>query len=294
MKISVIILAAAVFLSSCASTQVYMKQQVDPGAEYLRETEGELVEVYQTALPTEEGSRRMLVYLPPGYDTTSRRYPVLYMLHGARGNETSWIVKGDILPRTDSLTKEKAMKQTIIVFPNMNQYDNESDRMTSREKGAIESFFGIDGTVESRFAEDVVGLTDSLFRTIPKKEYRAIAGLSLGGMQAIHISASHPEMFDYIGAFSPIVKVAFRNGADAGFYKKLKRRIRYQFADPPASYRLMTGRNDFLRPQIESFHCYLDEKDYPHDYYLSSGGHQWDNWMDYSTMFLKSLWSEDR
>lgn len=67
--------------------------------------------------------RRMYVYLPRDYYESNDRFPVLYLLHGARGNELSWIHKGNILHNLDSLTSSSKMKETIVVFPNVNQYD---------------------------------------------------------------------------------------------------------------------------------------------------------------------------
>lgn len=251
---------------------------------------GRLTEIVQKAPGDGRPRKRVLVYLPPGYDTSAIRYPVLYLLHGARGNETSWIRKGRILDVIDSLTMTGKMSETITVFPNMNQYDDEADYGDARAKGAWESFFEMDGSAESVFREDVVGLVDSLFRTIPDKGHRAIAGLSLGGMQTIHISASCPDMFGYVGAFSPIVKSVVRHSRYSRFYKGLKQKFRVQFADPPRAYRIMIGRNDFLLPHIESFHNYLNEKDYPHDIYISPGGHQWKNWRQYCIIFMEGLW----
>ena len=251
---------------------------------------GELTEIAQSSPGEGRPQKRILVYLPPGYDTSDKEYPVLYLLHGARGNETSWIKKGGILAAIDSLTMCGKMQETITVFPNMNQYDNEEDYADSRPKRAWESFFEMDGEAESLFIDDVVRLTDSLFRTIADKDHRAIAGLSLGGMQTIHISAANPDMFGYVGAFSPIVNSVVKHSGYSRFYKGIKKKFKEQFANPPRAYMIMIGRNDFLLPHIESFNNYLNEKDYPHEMYVSSGGHQWKNWRAYCIKLMEELW----
>lgn len=250
----------------------------------------ELVEVFCRSSVPGPQERRMLVCLPDGYHTCEERYPVLYLLHGARGNETSWIFKSNILHDIDSLTSAGAMKKTIVVFPNMNQYDDDLDYGTSRIKGAWESFFEVDGTVESAFVKDVVNATDSLFRTIPDKSHRAIAGLSIGGMQTIFISASNPDTFGYVGPFSPMVNSFIRKSTYSDFYKGIKTKLKEQFRDPPVLYWIMVGRMDFFEPHMDSFHHYLNEKGYPHQYYVSRGGHQWNNWKKYSIMFMENLW----
>lgn len=249
-----------------------------------------LTEVFYQPSASGLHEKRMLVYLPEGYRSCNDRYPVLYMLHGARGNELSWIMKGNTLHHIDSLTSTGAMKKTIVVFPNMNQYDDDKDYGSSRIKGAWESFFEVDGSVEKAFVKDVVNLTDSLFRTIPDKSHRAIAGLSIGGMQSIYISASNPDTFGYVGSFSPMVKSFIRKSPHSDFYKGIRRKLNEQFKNPPLLYWIMVGRMDFFESHMDSYHHYLNEKGYPHQYYVSRGGHQWYNWKKYSIMFMENLW----
>ncbi len=237
-----------------------------------------------------QSSKNMIVYLPDSYDSEENRYPVLYLLHGARGNERSWIQKGKIIQIIDSLEREGMMQETIVVFPNMNMYEDDEDYGNSRPKGAWESFFEMDGSTESTFMKDVVGLVDSLYRTIPEKNSRAIAGLSLGGMQAIQISASNPDSFGYVGAFSPLVSSVVKKGDHSGFYRRLGKRLMEQFRNPPELYSIMVGKRDFLEPHLDSFHNYLNEHGYEHEYRVKGGGHQWKNWISYCTLFMKELW----
>lgn len=110
------------------------------------------------------GQRRMFVYLPGDYYENDTRYPVLYLLHGARGNELSWIVKGNLLGNIDSLTSSSMMKETIVVLPNLNQYKDDRDFGKSRLKSPVESFFETDGMVESAFMDDVVATIDRRYR----------------------------------------------------------------------------------------------------------------------------------
>lgn len=255
--------------------------------------EGHLQEVFVKTSVRGPHERRMLVYLPEDYFISGQNYPVLYLLHGARGNETSWIMKGRILENIDSLTACGAMKKTIVVFPNMNRYDDDQDYGKSRLKNAFESVLELDGSVEAAFAEDVVGTVDGLFRTRPRKEDRALAGLSVGAFQVMHISASRPDMFGYVGLFSPFVRTVVLPGEYSGFLKGLWKKIDRQFADPPCLYSIMMGRDDVLYPRIQEFLSRLRRKGLGFEYVESSGGHDWPNWQDYSIIFMKSLWSHE-
>ena len=123
---------------------------------------------------------------------------MLYLLHGARGNELSWIQKGNILHNIDSLIASSKMKETIVVFPNVNQYKSEKDYGKSRLKGAIESFFETDGVVEAAFMNDVVKTVDSLYRTIPDhfhSDRTLIAGVVLYSSKMTP-SAKHSETIE--------------------------------------------------------------------------------------------------
>ena len=234
--------------------------------------------------------RRMLVYLPENYACSRESYPVLYLLHGARGSETAWIERGDLLHSIDSLTAEGKVKPMIVVMPNTNQYDNDADFCKSRKKPLGESFFEIDGVVESLFVKDVVGTVDSLYRTVRRKDGRAIAGLSIGALQAIFLSANYPDMFDYVGLFSPMIRPVIRHGAGTLFYGNLKAKQAVQFADPPKLYWIMAGFWDIFYASTQQFDFHLTTHSYPHEYHLSGGGHTWKNWKRYCDMFLERLW----
>ncbi|MBQ8837984.1 MAG: hypothetical protein IJ005_01545 [Bacteroidales bacterium] len=237
--------------------------------------------------------RRMYVYLPADYYETDRRYPVLYLLHGARGNEMSWIVKGDILHSIDSLTGCGKMQPCIVVMPNTNQHNDDADYGKSRRKNAVASYFEVNGTVESAFVRDVVGTTDSLYRTLPQKEFRAIAGLSIGGLQTIYITASNPDTFDYIGIFSPLVHPFLRSANKASIYHGLKTKHMAQFADPPKVYLLMAGKRDLLHHRTETFSRYMLREGYPHELHITSGGHEWSNWKKYCNKLMQVIFDNN-
>lgn len=284
----VCVLLMVVHTTSCATHKfVANKEYPQPSADI--KYEGVLEQrVYKCSIggPTE---RRMFVYLPKSYYQSDRSYPVLYLMHGARGNELSWIEKGNLLHNIDSLTATGRIREMIVVLPNVNQYNDDRDFNKSRIKGAVESLFETDGMVEAAFVPDVVSIVDSIYRTLPDKNHRAIAGLSIGAMQAMHISANAPDMFGYIGVFSAMVHPVLRKSDNSAFYKKFKEKLEIQFATPPILYSIMIGRSDFYYPRMKGYVRYLERKGYTHEMLIFSGGHQWYNWTKFANIFMQQL-----
>jgi len=280
--------AFALLLVSCSTVrQIPSDYPVLPGE--FRNFKGELKSVtYQTSIPGPV-QRRLYVYTPGNYETSGKDYPVLYLLHGARGDEASWITQGNILPRIDSLMESGSMNEMLVVFPNMNSYESESDYAMSRHKGALESFFEVDGAVETSFVKDVVSAVDSQFRTDPRKDARAIAGLSLGGMQAMYISASNPGTFGYVGILSAPLHSVLRPGPYRNFYDNLDSKIEAQFADPPLLYSVYVGKNDIYRSTLEKFCKRMASKGYRCTFHLDEGGHQWPQWLSFISDFIADL-----
>ncbi len=241
--------------------------------------------------------RRMIVYLPADYYGSDRRYPVFYLLHGARGYETSWIRKGKVYQSTDSLFRTGLAEPCIVVMPNVNQYNNDKDYEGGRFKDAWESIWEVDGTVEYAFVQDVVGMVDSLYRTVPDAAHRAVAGLSVGGYQSIFLGANHPEIFGYIGAFSPYTWcMGIDKGYKKQFYGHLYKRLAEQYATyPPLGFYLYAGRKDIMRPSTARIHYKMERRGWEHEYKLYPGGHDWPNgWIEeYQDMLKKVFRNED-
>lgn len=282
-------LLLALLLQSCAAAK-YSTNADYPKPKSTYQYEGTLKDVFYKSSEPNLTLRRAYVYLPKGYETSGRRYPVLYLLHGARGNETIWIDHAEILRSIDSLTRCGAMYPTIVVFPNMNQYNSDKDFGRSRLKSAMESFYEVDGTVERAFPSDVVAATDSLFRTIPEKKSRAVAGLSIGAMQSIYISANYPELFGYVGMFSPMIHSFIKPGKDNSFYSGLSGKLEAQFDNPPDLYILMIGKTDFFYHPVKRFDRKMGKKGYTHEVRYARGGHEWYNWKAFCEEFLTKLW----
>ncbi len=176
-------------------------------------------EWYQSTVK-DQPRRRMTVYLPPAYyEDTDIRYPVLYLFHGTGGDENSWPECGRALQIFDNMIAKGEMKPMIVIMPNCNTNldsapgfspSKDRDKATELAEGNASSMFG---RFESSFVSDIVHFADSAYRTVPNKANRAIAGLSLGGMQTLYISANNPDLCDYIGLFSAQTEPTFSEKA---------------------------------------------------------------------------------
>lgn len=244
---------------------------------------------YKCSPPSGTTAREMLVYLPADYYESSKRYPVQYLFHGARGNETSWLKDGDMIAIVDSMWKEKLLPECIIVLPNMNQYKSDYDYGQSRFKRPIESIFETNGGVESCFVEDVMAYVRDNFRTIEDKAHRSVAGLSVGAMQAIYLSAANPDLFDYVGLFSPMHQSVCPFGKYVSFYHDLEQKQAAQFRNPPRLYYIFIGRGDVFYGHNTDFRYFLDIHSYPYLYLESRGGHNWDNWQFFLKEYLTKV-----
>lgn len=291
-------IALVISLTSCGTVGRFLSASSDKSdisAEELSAQwtpQGKLVDVHYKTSVKGPTSRRMLVYLPTGYyEHPNQKYPVLYILHGARGNETSWIQEGHIISLTDSLLAQNKVHPFIIVMPNMNQYNDDKDFANSRFKRPGESFLETNGAVESGFMKDVVGTTDSLFRTIPDKEHRAIAGLSIGGLQSIYLSANHPFSFDAVALLSPMHKAFIALSDYNDFYRRLKEKQQVQFSIPPRLYSIYIGKKDIFYFNVEYYRKYLHWNDFPFQYREIRGGHEWKRWRIFYEMFVQECFN---
>lgn len=234
--------------------------------------------------------RRMVVYLPETYSTdTLRHFPVFYLLHGARGNETTWSDSARVMHRIDSLRAQGKAREFILVMPNMNNYFGEKDYKNGHCVNAVRAFWLLDGEAERHFQHDVVARVDSLYRTIPSKSGRAIAGMSSGALQSIYLSANAPGDFDYVGLFSPYTYPTFAALGHLDVYGGLWKKLAVQFENPPALYGIYIGKTDFFLPHIRMFEKKLTQKGYPHQFTLAEGGHKWYNWIDFVTDFCEKI-----
>ena len=235
--------------------------------------------------------RRMTVYTPAGYeDNTTKRYPVLYLLHGAGGDENAWSELGRAAQILDNLIAQGKAEPMIVVMPNGNgaQEAVPGEYPNSMYKPMFMNPKCMEGSIEVAFVNDVVGFIDSHYRTQADKRHRAIAGLSMGGFHSLWISANNPDTFDYIGLFSAAISRQTQ-GENAWVYDNLEGKIAKVFEKHPKLYYIAIGSADFLIKDNTEFRQLLDSKGYRYEYWETDEGHIWANWRKYLNQFAPKL-----
>lgn len=232
--------------------------------------------------------RRMTVYTPAGYETSGKRYPVLYLLHGMGGDEEAWISLGRTAQILDNLIAQGKAKPMIVVMPNGNASQEAAPGESSR--GMVPPTMQLPKTMEGSYEQafpEIVKFIDKNYRTIKSKSGRAIAGLSMGGFHSLHISKQYPDMFNYIGLFSAAIMP--NKEVSSPIYENMEGKLKVQFDKNSALYWIAIGKTDFLYKANEEYRKLLDEKGYKYTYYESDEGHIWKNWRIYLTEFVPML-----
>lgn len=232
--------------------------------------------------------RRMTVYTPAGYETSGKRYPVLYLLHGMGGDEEAWISLGRTAQILDNLIAQGKAKPMIVVMPNGNASQEAAPGESSR--GMVPPTMQLPKTMEGSYEQafpEIVKFIDKNYRTIKSKSGRAIAGLSMGGFHSLHISKQYPDMFNYIGLFSAAIMP--NKEVSSPIYENMEGKLKVQFDKNPALYWIAIGKTDFLYKANEEYRKLLDEKGYKYTYYESDEGHIWKNWRIYLTESVPML-----
>ena len=233
--------------------------------------------------------RRLTIYTPAGYETSGKRYPVFYLLHGMGGDENAWSELGRATQILDNLIAQGKAEPMIVVMTNGN---------AALEAAPGESSLGWEGqptfqlpkTMEGSFEihfPEVVKFVDKHYRTKANKKSRAIAGLSMGGFHSLHISKQYPDMFNYVGLFSAAIMPG--KNVTSIVYEDLEGKLATQFAKKPALYWIAIGKTDFLYKANVEYRKLLDEKGYPYEYFENEDGHIWRNWRIYLSEFTPKL-----
>ncbi len=236
--------------------------------------------------------RRIFVYTPPGYDTDRVvRYPVLYLQHGGGEDERGWPNQGHVAFILDNLLAERKARPMIVVM----------EQGYARRPGEAAPSFAppsrpaapgpnppprpdlgrMFSAFEDVMVKDLIPMVDATYRTIPSRENRAMAGLSMGGMQTFQITLKHLDLFAYIGGFS---------GGGGGFGG-------VPFDPKTAHGGVMTNADEFNKkvrlvwlgigtaePQrmyesVKNYHEALEKAGIKHVYYESPGtSHEWLTW----------------
>jgi enterochelin esterase-like enzyme len=157
-------------------------------------------------------TRRVMVYTPPGYDVEPQpRYPVLYLQHGAGEDETGWTRQGHVNFILDNLIAAGKVKPMIVVMEK--GYAVRSGE-TATPPG---SGRGDGGAFEELVLKDLIPMIDASYRTRADRDHRAIAGLSMGGGQALRIGLTHLDTFSVVASFSGVRNVELQTAYDGVF-----------------------------------------------------------------------------
>ena len=249
---------------------------------------GQVREVWYNSSVT--GSwRHALVYLPPNYDTeTKMRYPVLYLQHGGGEDETGWIKQGHANFILDNLIASKASKPMIIVMANgyARRAGYQPPDLTGKPFGSPE-MMRVMQDMMATFDDDVtkalIPFVDSTYRTMPDREHRAMAGLSMGGMQTFQVTFNHLDLFSYIGGFSGAGGMLMRGEEKID----MKTAFNGALADPAAFAKRVhllwigvgTEEPAQMRAGIQKLNTALTEANVKHEFYESPGtAHEWQTW----------------
>ena len=234
--------------------------------------------------------RRMTVYTPPGYEDSTEKYPVLYLLHGMGGDERAWTTLGCAAQILDNLIASGKAKPMIVVMPNGHTANDATPGESSKglRKPDMQDFRGngFAGEMESSF-KDIIKYVESHYRVKADKADRAIAGLSMGGMHSMVISANYENTFDYVGLFSAATGVASRTGSE--MYSNFDEKLEKQNKNGCKLYWIGMGKTDFLYKNGEEFRAKLDKIGMKYDYRESEDGHIWRNWRIYLSEFVPQL-----
>ncbi len=223
--------------------------------------------------------RRMYIYLPPGYDANPRvRYPVLYLQHGAGEDETEWTHAGRAQFIMDNLIAEKKAVPMIVVMNN--GFATRPGTTPATGLAGMANRFAV---FEEVLIQESIPEVDANFRTIADREHRAMAGLSMGGMQTFMVTFNHLDMFSYIGGFSGAGGMMMPGGAKPD----IKTLYNGALADPAAFAKRVhllwigvgTEEPAQMKAGIEGFHTLLQDGKIQHIFYESPGtAHEWQTW----------------
>lgn len=233
--------------------------------------------------------RKYAIYLPPDYETSSRSYPVLYLLHGAGDDQTGWVQFGEVQNITDKAIAEGKATPMIIVMPDAN---------TGR-RGYANTVTGT-WLYEDFFFKELMPAVEKKYRIKAEKRFRAVAGLSMGGGGSFAYALHHPELFSSAcplsAATGPLdleaAKAQIKRGQDStataaqveAYYKQQS--ALYMINNIPDDQKkavrwyIDCGDDDFLFEGNSLVHIAMRKKEIPHEFRIRNGGHTWTYWRE--------------
>ncbi len=228
--------------------------------------------------------RNYAVYLPPGYETSERSYPVLYLLHGATDDHTGWVQFGEVLHITDKAIEEGIATPMIIIMPDADT--------------KVMGYFNVpDYYYEDFFFNEFIPHVEQKYRIKGTKRFRAVAGLSMGGGGSFMYALRHPDMFSSACPLSAYVGPMTKEQNNQRFKRQFPEATQAQADDYFENYNALNllakakvedvksvrwyidcGDDDFLYEGNSLMHIEMRKKEIPHEYRVRDGGHRWSYW----------------
>jgi enterochelin esterase-like enzyme len=236
--------------------------------------------------------RRMHVYTPPGYETSSRKYPVFYLLHGAGDSDDSWTSVGRAGFIMDNLIASSKAKPMVIVMPAGHTGPFDFSRPAS---GAPRAPNFNDDFVKD-FVNDIMPYAETHYRVSRDRRQRAIAGLSMGGAHTLNIAIPHADEFAYVGVFSSGIFGIVGGPAPAGDSAEPTWEQQHLAELDNSSVKqglklfwFATGKEDMLLPTTKATVELFKKHGYQPEFQESAGAHTWTNWREYLNEFAPRL-----
>ncbi|GAB3805271.1 alpha/beta hydrolase-fold protein [Spirosoma humi] len=226
--------------------------------------------------------RRMHVYTPPGYEKGNGKYPVFYLLHGGGDDDSGWNTVGRAGFILDNLLAAGQAKPMIVVMPNGSMPMPPATGQTDPMQGlsAMRDMFA------NEFLKDVMPYVEKTYRTLPNRENRALAGLSMGGFQTLDVSLTRPDLFDYVGVFSSGFFGPSIDEAETKYSKVLNDA---SFNKNKKLFWIGIGKDDFVMDANKKTLALLDKHKIKYQYKETTGGHTWINWRQYLNEYVPLL-----
>lgn len=250
---------------------------------------GELKSV-QYASKTVGTKRQMLVYTPPGY-TTDKKYPALYLLHGIGADAGQWPYWCNANRIVDNLIAEGKIEPMLIVFPNCDANNTvENPKSTGLEEGRGSGYKGYGELFENDLLKDIIPFVEQNYSVHKHREHRALAGLSMGGGQALNIGLSHIDTFAYVGGFSSAPNTRQFGGMSDD---KLLPDLKAAKNDLKVLW-LSCGTKDGLLRVSQGVHEHLKEKGVPHVWNVDDNGHDDTAWANNLYHFARQIFRPEK
>ena len=228
--------------------------------------------------------REMMVYTPPGY-SPSKKYPVIYLLHGLNsgaGQWPYWVRANDVI---DNLIAEGKIKPVIMVFPNCNTNVTVNNAKPDEQEDRKDGYKGYGVSFENDLLKDIIPYVESHYSVYTDRKHRALAGLSMGGGQTLNIGLSHIETFAYIGGFSSAPNTnEFGGLSDSKLLPDLvaaKKKLKLLW--------LACGNKDGLIDVSQRVHQYFKEQEIPHIWHVDGYGHDDTEWANNLYLFVQHI-----